>query len=91
MNDEDINTLYEDITAEKKQLKAAHKRKGANTKKSIKVRSSVQVARDEYKATRKLHRKYMREIRGDARRKLRQHKLLIKQARTAYKIVKLSK
>jgi hypothetical protein len=82
---DDIDYITDDIQAIKKQNKAGHTRK-AETKR-IKVRSSVEVARDNYRASKRLHRKAIKGLKNT----IRIHKLQIRQAKDAYKLVKLSK
>ncbi len=80
---DDIDQLY----IESKQLKSEHVRKGATPKsKKIKVRGSVEVARDNYRNAKRLHRQQIRQLRAN----IASHKLMIKQAKTTYKLVKLA-
>lgn len=104
---DDIDTLFEEIT-EIKQPKKAHMRtvKG----KKIKVRSGVQLARDEYKKARKHHREAIHAERGKiwesykrvvkmlvkehqtrskARKAIKTHAILSKQAKAVYTLTKL--
>ena len=77
---DDIDNIYLETT----KIKKGHKRIMANTKK-IKVRSSVEVAKDNYKKAKQVHKD---DIKG-LRRNIRSHRLMIRQARNTYKIVKL--
>lgn len=81
---DDIDLIEDEINATKN--KTAHTRKGATPKaKRIKVRSSVEVAKDEFKRAKRVHRAEIKR----AKRVIKQHRLLIKQARGAYKLIKL--
>jgi hypothetical protein len=82
---DDIDYITDDIEAIKKQNKAGHTRK--TEAKRIKVRSSVEVARDNYRASKRLHRKAIRQL----KRSIKTHKLQIRQARNTFKLVKLTK
>lgn len=85
---DDIDTIFIEATNIKKQLpqmKKHHTR--TNHTKQIKVRSSVEVAQDNYKATRRLQKANIKR----AKQQIKSYKLLIKQARTTYKLIKLSK
>ena len=73
------------ITDEVEQIKRGHKR-NTKTVKHIKVRGSVEVARDNYRAAKRLHREAIRGL----KRSIQAHKLMIGQAKTAYKLVKLN-
>ena len=81
---DDIDFIQDDIEAIKKS-KVAHKRQTATKK--IRVRSGIEVALDNYRASRKLHRQAIKGL----RRSIKTHKLMIKQARNNYRLVKLSK
>jgi hypothetical protein len=81
---DDIDFITDDINAIKKS-KVAHTRVTATKK--IKVRSGLEVARDSYKATRKLHRQAIKSL----KRAIKAHKLQVKQARNSYKLIKLNK
>lgn len=78
---DDIDMIYEDVL---KQPKKAHERETAS--KVIKVRSSVEKAQDTYKSAKKTHKASIRL----EKRKIKSYKILIHQARNAYKLVKLS-
>lgn len=83
---DDINIIYEDAEVEKKKrLKRAHTKNVAS--KTIKVRSSVQEAKDDYKAAKKLHKASI----ALEKRKIKSYKILIQQARNSYRLIKLSK
>lgn len=77
---DDIDLIHDEITA----IKKAHNRK--TTKTVIRVRSSVEKAHDDYKAAKRLQRDNI----ATARRNIASYKLLIKQAHTSYKLVKLA-
>lgn len=76
---DDIDLIEDEIKA----TKSAHTRKGATARK-IKVRSSVEVARDNYKAAKRVHKAQIKKLRQN----IKTHKLMIRQAKTAYKIIK---
>lgn len=83
MDDKDIDQLYIEST----NIKREHMRKGATPKaKKIRVRGSVEVAKDNFKAAKRIQRANIRK----AKQNIKACKLMIKQARTAYKIIKLS-
>lgn len=82
MDDTDIDNLYIEATAEK--TKQEHKRKVGKNK--IKVRSSVQVARDDFHNAKRLQKLNIKQ----AKRNIKSYKMLIKQARNTYKLVKLA-
>lgn len=77
---DDIDNIYLETT----KIKKGHKRTMANTKK-IKVRSTVEKARGDYKKAKQVHKD---DIKG-LRRNIRSHRLMIRQAKTLYRIVKL--
>lgn len=81
---DDIDFIHDDIESIK-QSKIAHKRKLGV--KHIKIRSGVEVSKDNYKASRKLHRNQIKSL----KRSIKVHKLMIKQARDSYKLIKLNK
>ena len=66
--------------------KKAQKRGGSLTKKATKVRSSVDKAKDDYKLAKAGHKAEIKKLRDQ----IKTHKLLIKQAKTTYKLVKLA-
>lgn len=82
---DDIDFIEDEINAAK--TTKAHTRKVATKTRRIKVRSSVEVARDEFKRAKRVHRAEVKK----ARRVIKQHHLLIKQARGTYKLIKLSR
>lgn len=83
MEDDDINQLY----IESKQIKREHTRKGVTPKaKKIKVRGSVEVARDNYRNAKRIHKAQIKQLRAS----IKSHKLMIKQAKMSYKLVKLA-
>jgi len=83
---DDIDFITDEVEQiQKGQTKKGHKR-DTKTVKHIKVRGSVEVARDNKKAAIKLHRKNIKDL----KRSIHAHKLMIKQAKIAYKIVKLN-
>lgn len=83
LEDEDINDLYLESEAIKA-TRTAHTRTSKTTK--IKVRSSLEKARDDYKRAKRLQRDNIRR----ARQQIKSYKLLKKQARTTYRIIKLA-
>ena len=80
---DDIDMIYDEALAVKAPKKA-HKRSTGS--KHIKVRSSLEVAKDEYKSARNVHKAQIKR----AKRAIKQHKLMIKQARGTYKLIRLS-
>lgn len=80
---DDIDFITDEITKEK-QTKKAHSRKTET--KRIKVRSSVEVAKDNFKQAKRLHRSQIKSL----RRNIKTHKLMIRQARNTYRLIKLS-
>lgn len=81
---DDIDFITDDIQSIK-ELKKAHTR--TVSKKTIKIRSSVDKAKSDYKTAKQLHRNNIKSL----HRNIRTHKLMIKQARNTYRLVKLSK
>ena len=80
---DDRDNLY----IEAKNLKSEHTRKGSTPKaKKIKVRGSVEVARDNYRASKKMHKAQIRQL----KRSIKAHKLEIRQAKGNYKLIKLN-
>lgn len=80
---DDIDNLY----IEAKNLKSEHTRKGATPKsKRIRVRGSVEVARDHFRAAKKMHRAQIRQL----KRAIKAHKLEIRQAKVNYKLIKIN-
>ena len=80
---DDIDQLY----IESNQIKREHTRKGATPKaKRIKVRGSVEVARDNYRNAKRTHKAQIKQLKNS----IKSHKLLIEQAHTSYKLVKVS-
>lgn len=79
---DDIDTIFEEATA-LKQPKKAHKR--TTGEKIIKVKSSVEAARASYKAARKQHRASIKRLKRD----IKSHRLMIKQARGTYRLIKM--
>jgi hypothetical protein len=71
-----IDTLFIEATT----LKKAHTRKH-----TIKVRSSIEIAHTNYRSAVVLHKANIKTL----KRNIKSHKLLIKQARTNYQIIKL--
>lgn len=82
---DDIDKIHMDFIAEQNKTTKAHTRK-ASKRKTIKVRSSVEVARSEYKRSKKQHKEAIKALKRD----IKKHKLLIKQSRATYKLVRLS-
>ena len=78
---DDIDFIADGI---QKETHKAHTRKTGTVKK-IKVRGSVEVARDDFRKSKKLHRQAIKNL----KRQIKAHKLMIKQARGAYRLVKL--
>ena len=90
--DRELDLIQDEIAA---LAKPAHARKSG--KKTIRVRSSVEVARDNFKLAKATHRKAVKAIRQDIRRKkaiarnnIAAHKTLIRQARTSYNASKVN-
>lgn len=83
-DDNDINELFIEATATKR----AHERKVSTPKKvtTIKVRGTLEIALENYKATRRIHKQQIKALKSQ----IKSHKLLIKQAKTSYKLVKLA-
>jgi multidrug resistance efflux pump len=80
---DDIDFISDEIAT----IKSGHNRKGATPRaKKIRVRGSVEVARDNYRAAKRIHKAQIRQARAN----IKSHKLMIKQAKTAYKLVKLA-
>lgn len=75
---DDIDMITDEISNIK-----AHTRK--HNGKRIKVRGTLDVARDDYRKARRLHRNNIKGLRTS----IKAHKLMIKQARTTYKIIKM--
>lgn len=82
---DDIDELYMDIEKDKATTVKAHTRK-LGTKK-IKVRSSLEVAKDNFKSAKRIHKAQIKSL----KRNIATHKLMIKQARNTWRLVKLSK
>ena len=80
---DDIDLITDDIN---RTLKASHTR-SSSTGRRIKVRSSVEVARDDYKRAKKLHKANIKKLKQN----IKSHRLMIKQARNTYRLIKLSK
>ena len=80
---DDIDFITDEIN-DIKQNKSSHKRQTA--KKQIKVRSSVEVAKDERNRIRQLHKDAIKRL----KLQISIHKLQIKQAKTNYKLIKLN-
>lgn len=80
---DDIDFITDDIN---RTLKASHTR-NTQTGKRIKVRSSVEVAKDDYKRAKKLHKANIKKLKQN----IKSHRLMIKQARNTYRLIKLSK
>lgn len=78
-----IDLIEDEINAIK--TKPAHSRKVSKSKK-IRVRGSVEVAKDNYKAAKRIHKAQIKKLRAN----IKSHKLMIKQARTGYRLVKLA-
>lgn len=76
---DDIDKLYIETTKIKKGYKKTM------NKKTIKVRSTLDVALDDYKKSKAIHKA---NIKND-KRSIKSHRLMIKQAKTLYKLVKL--
>lgn len=64
--------------------KIAHERNMVTKK--TQVRSSVEKAKDDYKTTRQAHKNEIAKLRNQ----IKMHKLLMKQAKNSYKLVKLT-
>lgn len=81
---DDIDIITDEI-ATIKQTKKGHKR-NTKTVKKIQVRGSVEVARDRFKASKKMHKSQIRQL----KRAIKAHKLEIRQAKGNYKLIKLT-
>ena len=80
---DDIDQLFIEST----NIKREHARKGAIPKaKKIRVRGSVEVAKDNYKNAKRIHKTQIKQLKNS----IKSHKLLIRQAKTSYKLVKLA-
>jgi len=80
---DDIDQLY----IEASNVKREHTRKGAQPQsKRIKVRGSVEIAKDNFKNAKRIQRANIKR----ARQNIKSYKLLIQQAKTSYKLIKLS-
>lgn len=93
---DDIDFIMDDI----QRTTTAHKRKVATKKRPVKVRSTIQIARDDYHAARSHHNKaiwaayvaYRGEIWRawrNYRNTRRQHLILRSQAKNIYKLAKM--
>lgn len=80
---DDIDFIEDEINAEK--TRKAHTRKVGKQK--IVVRSSVEKAKDDYKEAKRIHKDKIRGL----KRNIKTHKLMIKQAKNTYKIIKLGR
>ena len=90
-----LDQLIIDTEDEVAKAKAGHTRKVG--KKQIKIRSSVEVARDNYKQARKTHRAEIKALKAKmrlerriARNNIKAHRNLIASAKTSYKAIKLA-
>lgn len=81
-NLDDIDQLYDEAIQVKSPRKAHRRTSGP---KQIKVRGSIDIARDAYKKAKKVHRAEISRLKAN----IRSHKLLIKQARTTFGLIKL--
>lgn len=80
---DEIDFISDEIST----LKREHTRKGATPKaKKIKVRGSVEVARDNYRNAKRIHKAQIKSLKAN----IKSHKLMIKQAKMAYKLIKLA-
>lgn len=77
---DEIDFIEDEINKERK----AHNRKLET--KVAKVRSTREVAKDDFKKAKALHKLQIQK----AKRHIKTHKLMIKQARNTYKLVKLT-
>lgn len=77
---DDIDFIEDDI----KQIKKSHTRKVEGKK--IRVRGGFEVARDNYRAAKRLQKANIKQSKRD----IKSYKLLKKQAKNAYKLVKLA-
>lgn len=77
---DEIDTLYEEALT----VKSGHKRKTG--KKVIKVRSSVDKARDDFKKAKASHKAEIAKLKAG----IKSHKLLIRQAKNQLKLVRLA-
>lgn len=76
---DDIDQITDQINV----IKSNHTRK-VGKRKTIKVRGTVEVARDNFKAAKRVHKAQIKKLRQN----IKTHKLMIRQAKTAYKIIK---
>jgi len=73
------------IEDEINKVKKAHTRK-LSSNKTTKVRSSRDIAKDDFKQAKALHKAHIQR----AKQNIKTHKLMIKQARNTYKLFKLT-
>jgi hypothetical protein len=81
---DDIDTLFIEATQGNKPRKA-HKRT-APTSKRIKVRGTIELARDNYRQAKHLHKLNIIK----SRTAIKSYKLMTKQAKNNYKLIKLA-
>lgn len=84
-DDNDINELFIEAVSTKR----AHERKASTTTKkvtTIKVRGTLDVARDDYKRAKALHKARIRELRDS----IKSHKIMLRQAKNTYKLAQLA-
>ena len=77
---DDIDFITDEINSIKR---SSHKRDVQGKK--IKVRSSLEVAQDDYKKAKQTHLKEIKRLKSQ----IKQHKLMMKQAKNTLKIIKL--
>ena len=92
-NDSDIDLIQDEIASIT--TKAHHERTIGNKK--IKIRSSVELARDNYKLAKRTHKAEIKKLKAKmrlerkiARNNIKAHRNLIATARTSYKAIKLA-
>ena len=82
---DDIDNLF----IEAQQVKKSHDRKVATPTgqaKKIRVRGSVEVARDNYRAAKRMHKTQIKQL----KRAIKAHRLQIRQAKNSYKLIKIN-
>lgn len=81
---DDIDFITDEMNTIK-QIKKGHDR-NTKTVTKIRVRGSVEVARDNYRASKKMHKAQIRQL----KRSIKAHRLQIRQAKGNYKLIKLN-
>ena len=90
--DVELDLLMDDVAT---LTKPAQKRDGG--KKTIRVRSSVEKARDDYRAAKKLHKAEIKRLKAQmrlqrkiAKNNIKAHRNMIATAKTSYKAIKFA-